>query len=442
MPRIVTVEQMRAIEQASDKKGHTYADMMELAGRAVADLVQVLLAGRPEPRVAVLVGPGNNGGDGLVAARVLAQAIDDANVGAFLLAERGADDPVFSAARDAGVFIATAADDQAGGFRVLQNLVGNADVVIDALFGTSLRLPIKGDAAKVLQAAARALVVRRAERPRAAYITPAEPGENWADDGPIVVAVDCPSGLDCDTGELDKLALHAHETITFAAAKPGLVAFPGAEAVGVLHVAGIGLPDHLPELDDIPLTLVDAAIVGQLLPERPIGGHKGTFGKAMVVAGSLNYTGAAYLAAHAAYRVGAGLVTVAAPQIIIPTLAGMLPEATWLLLPHDMGVINEPAVKVLRKRSTASAAARSWLGPRAGHRRLPARVAPAQEKSGGRARSALCPSHRRKKTFPAPSCRRWSSMRTASTCWLRSRTGRVWSRRGRSSRPIRASSRG
>jgi len=349
MPKIVTVEQMRAIEQASDKKGHTYADMMELAGRAVAERVQVLLAGRPEPRVAVLVGPGNNGGDGLVAARVLAQAIDDASVAALLLAARGADDPVFSAARDAGVFIATAADDQAGGFRVLQNLVGNADVVIDALFGTSLRLPIKGDAAKVLQAAARALVVRRAERPRAAYITPAEPGENWADDGPFVVAVDCPSGLDCDTGELDKLTLRAHETITFAAAKPGLLAFPGAEAVGVLHVADIGLPDNLPELNDIPLTLVDAAIVGQFLPERPIGGHKGTFGKAMVVAGSLNYTGAAYLAAHAAYRVGAGLVTVAAPQIIIPTLAGMLPEATWLLLPHDMGVINEPAVKVLRK---------------------------------------------------------------------------------------------
>lgn len=349
MPKIVTVEQMRAIEQASDKKGHSYADMMDHAGHAVAERVLHLLAGRPEPRVAVLAGPGNNGGDGLVAARVLAGEIDPGSVGVFLLAERDEDDPVFAAARDAGVFLATAADDKAGGFRVLQNLVGNADVVIDALFGTSLRLPIKDDAAKVLQAAAKALALRRAERPRPAYTTPAEPGDEPMGDGPIVVAVDCPSGLDCDTGELDRHALHAHETITFAAAKPGLLAFPGAEAVGVLHVADIGLPGNLPELNDVPLTLVDASIAGQLLPPRPMDSHKGTFGKAMVVAGSLNYTGAAYLAAHAAYRVGSGLVTVAAPQIIVPALAAMLPEATWLLLPHDMGVINEPAVKVLRK---------------------------------------------------------------------------------------------
>ncbi len=74
MPKIVTVEQMRAIEQASDKKGHSYAAMMEMAGRAVAERVKYLLAGTPEPRIAVLVGPGNNGGDGLVAARILAEA--------------------------------------------------------------------------------------------------------------------------------------------------------------------------------------------------------------------------------------------------------------------------------------------------------------------------------------------------------------------------------
>ena len=348
MPKIVTTEQMRAIERAADASGHTYAAMMEHAGRAVAERVKQLLAGIEQPRVAVLVGPGNNGGDGLVAARILAQEVPDVSVGAFLLKERSDDDPVFVAARNAGVFIADAANDKAAGYRVLQNLVANADVLIDALFGTSLRLPIKGDAAKVLQAVHKAIALRRADRPSPRLITPAHPGEDERDGRPIIVAVDCPSGLDCDTGALDPNTLPAHETITFAAAKPGLLTFPGAEAVGTLHVADIGLPPRLPELEDINTTLVGAAEVRARLPQRPLDSHKGTFGKAMVVAGSLNYTGAAYLAAAAAYRVGAGLVTVGAPQIIVPTLAGMLPEATWLLLPHDLGVLNEAAVKVLR----------------------------------------------------------------------------------------------
>ncbi len=349
MPKIVTVEQMRAIEQAADAAGHSFADMMEMAGRAVAERVKQLVIGLPEPRIAIVVGPGNNGGDGLVAGRILAGEIDGASVGAFLLVPRGEDDAVFVAARDAGLFIADAKNDSGQGYRVLKNLVGSADIVIDALFGTSLRLPVKGDAAKVLQAVHTALNQRRNERPALHFTTPADPPDRVRDYGPLVIAVDCPSGLDCDTGELDKNTIPAGETVTFGAAKPGLFVFPGADAVGTLHVGDIGLPAHLPELDGIPLMLVDAAEAGARLPERSRNSHKGTFGKAMIVAGSLNYTGAAYLSAAAAYRVGAGLVTVGAPQIIMPTLAGMLPEATWILLPHNMGVINEAAVKVLRK---------------------------------------------------------------------------------------------
>ena len=246
-----------------------------------------------------------------------------------MLKLRGDDDDVFASTRDAGVFIASADDDKAAGYRVLQNLVANADVLIDALFGTSLRLPIKGDAAKVLQAAHKAITLR-AERPIPPYTTPADPDPISPGEGPIIIAVDCPSGLDCDTGALDKLALPAHETITFAAAKPGLLTFPGAETVGTLRIADIGLPPRLPELDEVALTLVDAAAVQARLPQRPRDSHKGTFGKAMVVAGSLNYTGAAYLAAAAAYHAGAGLVTVGAPQIIVPVLAGLHGVNVWV----------------------------------------------------------------------------------------------------------------
>ncbi|MBN2306125.1 MAG: NAD(P)H-hydrate dehydratase [Anaerolineae bacterium] len=352
MPKIVTIEQMRAIEQASDAAGHSYAAMMDRAGRAVAERVKQIVRGLPDPQVVILVGPGNNGGDGLVAGRVL---IEDAarlgqpvRVSAFLLKERGDDDPVFAAARAAGVCPITNAEDKPTGYATLRDWLSGADVVVDALFGTSLRLPVRGDASKVMQIV-RAATAESQIPPEAPFVTPAAPPEIAPEFGPVVVAVDCPSGLDCDTGQADQYAIPACETITFAAAKPGLFVFPGAELVGTLHIAGIGLPDGLAELDTIPLELVDAAAVAARLPERPRDSHKGTFGKAMVVAGSLNYIGAPVLAGHAAYRVGTGLVTVGAPQVIVPTLAGMLMEATWVLLPHNMGVLNEAAVRVLRK---------------------------------------------------------------------------------------------
>ncbi len=348
MIKVVTVEQMRAIEKATDAAGVSYAQMMQHAGRTVAEVVKGFLgeqsAGR---RFAVLVGPGNNGGDGLVAARILKEE-SEAEVGCYLLKPRDEDDEVFRAARDAGVFIAFAGDDQR--WRVLKNLVSTADVVIDALLGTGARLPVEGDMLKLLQTAAGAL-----ERgpfgdtgdpswlvwPAAPL--PAESG------GPLIVAVDCPSGLDSDTGQLDSAAIPADLTVTFAAAKYGQLAFPGAAACGDLIVAGIGTPQGLKELGAITVELATGPAVAARLPDRPPDGHKGSFGRAAIIAGSVNYTGAAALAGEAAYRVGAGLVTMAVPQAIYPVLAAQMRETTWLLLPHDMGVINAAALDVLRE---------------------------------------------------------------------------------------------
>lgn len=349
MPKIVTTDEMRALEKATDKGGHSYADMMEMAGRAVAMRAKTLLAGLDAPRVVILVGPGNNGGDGLVAGRVLREEFPESTVNALLLKPRDAKkDPVYAAAEKAGVNIVSAETDANSSFRTLKKLIAEADVVIDALFGTSVRLPLEGDVVRLLNAANRALEARRKPASPSPLTTPAAAYPNSASERPVtVIAVDLPTGLNPDTGELDKAALFADETVTFGAAKPGLLTFPGAEAVGLLHVADIGMPADLPELARAPL-LIDAHEVGARLPQRPRNSHKGTFGKTMIVAGSLNYTGAAYLAAAGAYRSGAGLVTVAAPQVIMPILASLLPEATWLLLPHDLGVLNEAAVKVLR----------------------------------------------------------------------------------------------
>jgi NAD(P)H-hydrate epimerase len=337
---------MRRIEAAADAAGVSYDQMMQSAGRATAERVLEILADRPEARVTVLVGPGNNGGDGLVAGRIVAQE-SSAQVRFYLLKPRDDDnDPNFVAARDGGLFIANAQDDRDK--RVLRNMVASADVVIDALFGIGVNLPIKDEAAKVLRNVRQALD-EQGELPSSnSSVMPSMP-QGRLSTKPYMISVDCPSGLNCDTGELDANAIPADETVTFITAKSGLLIFPGAEVVGKISVAPIGVPPDIEELKNEPRVMVDADMVRGLLPPRPANAHKGTFGSALVVAGSLNYIGAAGLAAQAAYRSGAGLVTVGAPQPVVAVLAAQLLEPTWLLLPHDMGVLSEGAAEVIQE---------------------------------------------------------------------------------------------
>lgn len=348
MVKILSVEQVRAVEAAADASGLTYDRMMQNAGRAVAERVLKLAAGREDIRVTVLVGSGNNGGDGLVAGCIIAQQ-STAQVRFYLLKTRDENDANFKAVRDAGLFIALAENDH--DYRVLRNIVASADIVIDALFGIGVRLPLKGAAEKVLRAVRQALNDEQRPAGDGRIITPSRPAQPVPHARPYMVAVDCPSGLDCDSGELDAGAIFADETVTFIAAKPGLLQFPGAAAVGELHVATIGVPNDLPEMQvDAPL-LVDAELVRALLPPRTANANKGTFGKALIVAGSANYVGAPGLAAMAAYRAGAGLVTVGAPGPVASALGGHLLEPTWILLPHDMGVLVEGAARLIRQEA-------------------------------------------------------------------------------------------
>jgi NAD(P)H-hydrate epimerase len=168
----------------------------------------------------------------------------------------------------------------------------------------------------------------------------------------LIVAVDGPSGLEYDSGELDPQALSADITVTFAYPKHGHYVFPGAAACGTLVVADIGVdPDLTQELlGEATLQVATAGWIGEFLPERPADAHKGTFGRALVVAGSINYTGAAYLAASSASHVGAGLVTLGVPAAIHGALAAQISEATYLILPQAMGVINAGAVELLLEK--------------------------------------------------------------------------------------------
>ncbi len=350
MIKVISVEDTRKIEAAADANGISYATLMENAGRAAAQRAIEMIADLEAPKVTLLIGAGNNGGDGLVTGRIIAQQRKDAVVRFYLLKRREQDDTNFKQIQDAGLFVAYAEDDHDN--RVLRNMVASADLVTDALFGIGIHLPIKDDALKVLRGVNQAIHDRRAAQPDEKIIDPLKPQSTTITGLPRVLAIDCPSGLNCDTGELDKNTIPADETITFIAAKPGLMTFPGAQAVGRLSIATLGIPEDLPEFKAIRHTLADSEQIRSLLPSRALDSNKGTFGKALIIAGSVNYSGAPALAAKAAYRAGAGLVTVGAAGPVITTLAAQLMEPTWLMLPHDMGVLSEKSAPLIFEQLT------------------------------------------------------------------------------------------
>jgi NAD(P)H-hydrate epimerase len=319
--KLVTVSQMQAIEKEADAAGLTYAQMMENAGQGLADVLVELFEDEVETEVVGLVGPGNNGGDTLVALSEL--ALQGWKARAYLV-KRKKDELVKRFAEAGGEVLAGE-----GAFEKLAEAIDNADVLLDGVLGTGVKLPLKKDVAEFLSEVNDLL--------------------DGLDEVPLVVAVDCPSGVDCDSGEVADETIGADLTVTMAAVKQGLLRLPAFEYAGDLEVVDIGLPEDLSSLKDLNLEVAEPDSIAALLPERPLESHKGTFGTALIAAGSINYTGAAILAGEAAYRVGAGLVTLAVPAPLHVALAGQFPEATWVLLPHEMGVISSNGVEILAK---------------------------------------------------------------------------------------------
>jgi NAD(P)H-hydrate epimerase len=167
-----------------------------------------------------------------------------------------------------------------------------------------------------------------------------------------ILALDLPTGLNADTGEADPCTPFADLTVTLGFPKVGLFCFPGATRVGRLKIVDIGIPYELAE--DIRLELLTDDWVRERLPRRPPDAHKGTFGHLLVVAGSRRYVGAACLASETAARVGAGLVTLAAPKGLHPIVATKLTEVIHLPLPEDDDGMLHPAAADLIKRELAA----------------------------------------------------------------------------------------
>ena len=276
---LLTPDEMGRADAAAIAGGVPGLDLMEKAGEAVADAAAqlVLAQSRQTPRAAVLCGPGNNGGDGYVAARYLAKR--GFVVTCFALSDRA------TLKGDA----AEASRAWTGATQALPDFTPqNFDLVIDALFGAGLTRALDGAVADA---------VRRLNE--------------WHGLGGRVLAVDVPSGLDGGSGHVRGLAVEADATVTFFRLKPGHVLMPGRQLCGDLHLAHIGIPDHVLPLIAGATFLNGPALWSAHLPRLDIAGHKYTRGHVLVVSGPQFHTGAARLAAQAAARAGAGLITIA-----------------------------------------------------------------------------------------------------------------------------------
>lgn len=322
--KIVTSEQMQEIDRACGGIGLPTEVLMENAGKAVAGEVRRILGDIGKHHILVLVGPGNNGGDGLVAARYLYDW--GAKVSVYLLSRRAPGDSNLELARQRDITCIESTAD--GGTDKLEEILASSSAVIDAIFGTGKLRPLDDRFRQALDSVSR---VKR-ERP-----------------GLHVIALDLPSGLNADNGAIDPACLYADDTITLAFPKLGLYSFPGAERAGRITIADIGIPAYLAE--KVTTELITDEWARSVLPARPLHANKGSFGKILVIAGSINYIGAAFLACSGAIRVGAGLVTLAVAASLQPILASKLTEVTYLPLPESQaGIISPEAARTISRQ--------------------------------------------------------------------------------------------
>jgi ADP-dependent NAD(P)H-hydrate dehydratase / NAD(P)H-hydrate epimerase len=310
---VLTAEDVRRQDAACEARGIPTSDLMGNAGFAVARAARELLGGTYGRRVVIVCGKGNNAGDGLVAGRWLAAWGAHASAVTLFGAElNGAAGEALETFRG-----------RIRGPEDLDRELNRADLIVDAIFGVGLSRTPEGAAARAI------------ERLGSASIP--------------VVAVDLPSGVDSDTGALvGGRAVRATRTVTLGGLKPGLMFEPGRSAAGRVEVADIGIPE---DLRGGTASALEAADVRALLPIRQASSNKRRVGTVLLVVGSRGLPGAAALCAGASVHGGAGLTVVAAPESVVPTIIGRVPEVTAIPLPETGdGTIDPKAIELLRPR--------------------------------------------------------------------------------------------
>ena len=303
--------------------------LMENAGRRCAEELSKAVPDLAKKRIAILCGRGNNGGDGFVVARYLALGGARPDIFLFASPESLTGDArtnfLITEAMQLPIRILPEAGAVAACFAGAS--APEADVIVDALFGTGLARPIGSDFLPVLK---------------------------WVDHvsaRAFVMAVDIPSGLMADSPEVPGPVIKANLTVTFSALKPAHVLSPAADFAGKIVLTPIGSPPALLEKPEYTWNLADKELARRVLPPRPRDAHKGSFGHVYVVAGSAGKSGAAFMAAGAALRSGAGLVTLWLPDGLRGSVAGKFPELMTEFLPEtDAGTFAHTGIERLVAR--------------------------------------------------------------------------------------------
>lgn len=318
--KAATANEMREIDRSAIQDyGVPGAVLMENAGVAVVRQLETIIDQVADRKFCILAGKGNNGGDGYVIARHLVN--QGARVKVFLLGEKTAVsgdakinlDIIDRMGIDV-IEIVTERD-----WDKIKVAATFADCLVDALLGTGFRGEIEGELALLID------IINAA--------------------GKLVVAVDIPSGVNADTGQVCGKAVEATHTVTFGLPKPGLFLYPGADYTGELTVADIGIPAAIAAEQQIKQNIVMAGMIRSILPRRSPAAHKGMSGRVAVVAGSRGLSGAAAMAAEGALRAGAGLITLAAPGSLQDVLAIKLTEVmTRPLDETPAGTVSQDAV--------------------------------------------------------------------------------------------------
>lgn len=305
--KVVTAQEMRQIDQQTiEQIGIPGAVLMEHAGSAV---VRVLHQRFPEcQRIGIVVGKGNNGGDGLVVARQLAHGGQPIQIFLVSPPERFAGDALtnLQIAQNLDLPITPVLSERE--LPEFKSQIASSDLIVDSIFGTGLRGGVHGFIGEVIDC------INGTGKP--------------------VVAIDLPSGLSADTGIAEGACIQASYTVTMGLPKRGNLIPPGGTLTGQLEVADIGFPASVIDAQSIQVNWTQPADAAQLLPSRPSHSHKGTYGRVFVVAASTGMTGAAALTSAGALRIGAGLVTLGTPKSLNPILEVKLSEVMTLPLPE------------------------------------------------------------------------------------------------------------